>query len=160
MHTPNYDFKKDLPIANKTERQIADYLETKNVKLVHMCNNSDYDIKVRLPKAQGEKEVTIEIKEDFSCQRTGNVGVEYESWGRDSGIQVSKANFYLYKIHEPSGIKSLYLIPTKKLKDMCFVEQSWFREVCGGDPGSNSWNYLFKLEVVKDNFTYLGSLPS
>ena len=157
MHSPNYDFKKDLPIANKTEKQIAEYLETKNIKLVEMCNNSDYDIKVKLPNGNI---ITIEIKEDFTCQRTGNVGVEYSSWGRDSGILVSKADCYLYKVHEPSGKIGLYLIKTSKLKKMCFEEQSWFREVCGGDPGSNSWNYLFKLDVIKDNFSFIGRLPN
>lgn len=154
---PNYDFKKDLPIANKTEKQISQYLESKNIHTLEFCNNSDYDIKVLLPS---EKEVTIEIKEDFTCKRTGNVGVEYESWGRDSGIKVSKADFYLYKVHEPSGMIGLYLIHTKRLKDMCFKENLWFREVCGGDPGSNSYNYLFKLSVIKENFKFIGVLPS
>jgi hypothetical protein len=152
---PNYDFNKDLPIARKTERQIANYLVEKGMTFVSECNNSDYDLLMKRPDGSN---FTVEIKEDFTCERTGNVGVESESWGRLSGISVSKADYYLYKVHEPNGQKNMYLIRTSKLKKM--IERNlWFREVVGGDPGSNSRNYLFKLNVVKDNFAFIGTLP-
>ena len=157
MHTPNYDFNKDFPIARKTEKQIAQFLIDKlNMEFIDECDNSDYDIKMRT--ADG-KQFSVEIKEDFSCERTGNIGVEIESWGRKSGIAVSKATLYLYKIHEPSGRKSMYVIPTTKLKRM-IKDKLWHREVIGGDPGSNSRNFLFKLDVVKSNFTFLGTLKN
>ena len=145
MSTPNYDFSKDLPIARKTEAQIAKYLvETQNMKFIDECNNSDYDIRMQFPKGTV---VTIEIKEDFSCARTGNIGVECESWGRKSGIEVSKADFYLYKIHMSDGRKGVYIIKTAKLKEM-IANQLYHRIVIGGDPGSYSKNYLFKLKTV------------
>jgi hypothetical protein len=155
MNTPNYDFKKDFPVARKTEGQIAKFLvETQNMVFVDECNNSDYDIRMKFSSG---KEVTIEIKEDFSCARTGNVGVEYECRGKESGISVSKADFYLYKVHTPEGKKSVYIIQTHKLKEM--IENNLYhRTVVGGDPGSNSKNYLFKLNVVKENFKFLGNL--
>ena len=154
MHKPNYDFNKDLVVANKTERQIAKYLESMDIKTLEMRNDNKYDLLVEMPS---KKQVTIEIKEDFSCQRTGNVGVEYECRGKPSGISVSQAGFYLYKVHEPSGEKRLYIIQTENLKKM-IKEHKWFREVCGGDPGSNSRNYLFKLDVIKENFKCVGKL--
>ena len=162
MTTPNYDFAKDLPIAKKTEKQIAEFLvETQNMKYVGSSDTlpgvrkSDFDI--RMAWSSG-KQVDIEIKEDFSCARTGNVGVECESWGRLSGISISKADFYLYKVHQPDGTKRVYIIQTSKLKKM-IEDQLYHRIVVGGDPGSNSKNYLFKLKTIMDNFKYLGKLP-
>ena len=157
MTTPNYDFRKDFPIARKTEAQIAQYLsEKQKMKFLGECNNSDYDIRMETPSG---KTITIEIKEDFSCARTGNVGVEYECRGRASGIEVSKADFYIYKVHQPDGKKGVYVIQTPQLKRM-IEDKEYFRTVVGGDPGSFSKNYLFKLDVIKSNFKFLGYLES
>lgn len=157
MTTPNYDFRKDFPIARKTEAQIAQYLSDKqNMKFLGECNNSDYDIRMETPSG---KKITIEIKEDFSCARTGNVGVEYECRGRASGIEVSKADFYIYKVHQPDGKKGVYVIQTPQLKKL-IEDREYFRTVVGGDPGSFSKNYLFKLDVIKNNFKFLGYLES
>lgn len=148
---PHYNFRKDLGIARKTERQIADYLVSKGYEFIDECDNADYDIRMKTPSGDV---ITIEIKEDFTCRKTGNVGLEYHCRGKPSGISVSKADFYLYKVHEPSGEKNMYIIKTSELKEM--VENKlWFREVNGGDPGSNSLNYLFKLGVIKSRFKVL-----
>ena len=163
MKTVNYDFNLDLPIAKKTEKQIAEYLvETQNMTFIGTSDTlpnvkrSDFDIRMKFN--QSGKVVDIEIKEDFSCARTGNIGVECESWGRKSGIEVSKADFYLYKIHMSSGKIGAYIIPTKKLKQL-IADEKYHRIVVGGDPGSDSKNYLFKLSVVFENFKFLGNLP-
>lgn len=151
---PHYNFRKDHTIARKTERQIAEYLVSKGYEFLDECNNADYDIRMKTP--QGEV-ITIEIKEDFTCRKTGNIGLEYHCRGKPSGISVSKADFYLYKAHEPSGEKNMYVIKTSNLKQM-IENKLYHRTVNGGDPGSNSLNYLFKLDVVKDNFTFIGKL--
>lgn len=158
MKSPNYDFSKDFPVAQKTEAQIAKFLvETQDMSFISGCNNADYDLKMKF-NTNG-KIVTIEIKEDFTCSKTGNIGVEYESWGRVSGIQISKADFYLYKIHMPNNKIGAYIIQTPKLKDM-IKNRLYHRTVVGGDPGSYSKNYLFRLDVVKDNFKFLGYLDN
>lgn len=150
----NYDFSQDLPIAEKTEQQMADFLCSKleGMTFLEHCNNSDYDLKFNV---QGRYDTTVEVKEDFTCERTGNIGVEVSSWGRRSGIAVSKADYYLYKVHQPDTKIGVYIIETEKLKKM-IKQKYWHREVVGGDPGSDSKNYLFKLNVVKDEFVFLG----
>lgn len=154
---PHYDFDKDFPIARKTEKQIAKFLVEKlSMEFVDECNNADYDIRMKMSDG---KIFTIEIKEDFSCKRTGNVGVEFSSWGRDSGIAISKADLYMYKVHQPNGKIGLYAINTKKLKKM-IADEKYFRIVTGGDVGSNSMNYLFKLAVIQENFKLVGWLGS
>ena len=143
---PHYDFRKDLKIANKTEKEIADYFVSKGFELIEMRNDNKYDIKLKAPKGQV---ITIEVKEDFTCERTGNIGVEYSCRGRDSGINVCQADFYIYKAHTPrDGIEYL-MMETEKLKKI--IELKWYhRTINGGDPGSDSLNYLFYLEDIRD----------
>lgn len=157
---PNYDFNKDLPIAKKTEMQIAKFLvENQDMTLIGTSDTlpnvkrSDFDVRMKFNKS--EKVVDIEIKEDFTCARSRNIGVECESWGRPSGIEVSKADFYLYKVHQPDGKKGVYIIQTNKLKEM-IANELYHQVVVGGDKGSYSKNYLFRLDVVKENFKFLG----
>lgn len=159
MRTSNYDFKKDLVVAHSTENQVVEYLvnnqDMSYITRVDTDPNaklSDYDIKMMINKTG--KQVTIEIKEDFICRRTGNVGVEYECRGKLSGISISKADFYLYKIHLPQDKIGIFITSTNILKKI-IKDKEYFRIVNGGDPGSNSMNYLFKLEVVKKYFKLL-----
>jgi hypothetical protein len=153
---PNYNFDVDLPIAEKTEKQVCEFLEQHGkLKFLGDCKTNAYDLKMQTDKGNI---ITIEVKEDFTCQRTGNVGVEFECRGKPSGIEVSKADLYLYKVHEPDGNKRLYVIKTSKLKEM-IRDEKYFRIVSGGDPGSNSMNYLFKLHVIQEHFSKLGRVP-
>lgn len=142
---PNYNFKKDLPIAEKTERQIGQALENVGWKVLEYNNDNRYDLKVKSPKGNIK---TIEIKEDFTCEKTGNVGVEFECRGKPSGISTSQADWYIYKVHQPNKETKYYKITTPMLKWL-IKERLYHRIVSGGDPGSNSMNYLFRLEEFK-----------
>ena len=149
-----YNFEHDLKTANNTEKQIKELLESLGYLFVEYCHNNKYDIV--MTNKQGEKN-TFEVKEDFACERTGNVGVEYECRGKPSGIASSVADFYIYKIHEPSSETKAYCIRTAKLKKL-IEDDMFFRTVSGGDVGSNTKCYLFKLKVIKDNFELLGNI--
>ena len=143
---PEYSFYKDLPIAKKTEYEISKLIEKLYTgKTVEYRNDNKYDFKTII----NNKPFTFEVKEDFTCERTGNVGLEYESWARPAGISVSQADYYIYKIHTQNGIK-VVLFRTTTLKNMV-ANKEYFRIVCGGDKGSNSMNYLFKLDVILNN---------
>jgi hypothetical protein len=143
----NYNYDLDKPVADQTEKQVAGILRaTYNAIILEYGHTSAWDIKARV----NGKVFTFEIKEDFTCERTGNIGVEFECRGRPSGIAVSKADFYIYKIHSKYGIK-IYLYKTNQLKGM-IADKKYFRVVNGGDVGSGSMNYLFKY----DTFTSYG----
>jgi len=152
---PNYDFKKDFPIAQKTEHEVADLLvKLYNADIISFEKTNKYDILAKIH----QKEYKFEVKEDFTCQKTGNVGLEFACRGKPSGIQVSQADFYIYKIHAPDGIIRYFLLQTIILKDMIKNEQ-YFRIVNGGDEGSNSMNYLFKYETFINNAKLMTSVP-
>ena len=147
-----YDFNLDLPIAQKTQQQVTKFLLDKyhNLEFVEDCDNADFDLKFAWY-------FTAEVKEDFACGETGNVCVEYSCRGKDSGIARTKADYFIYKLHESDGIKSLYWIKTKKLKKM-IKDGMYYMRVNGGDKGSNSKCYLFSLSTIKDNWEYLGKV--
>jgi hypothetical protein len=84
-------------------------LEKEGYKFIKENNDNKYDL---LFEKNG-REVKIEVKQDFSCYRTGNVGVEYHCRGKNSGIFTSEADFYIYKLHQ----NTKYIRKTKKEKE-------------------------------------------
>ena len=143
----NYNFEKDLQRSEQTERDVAKLIKRYfgNDLKPKFCNDNSYDVSVDI---EG-KTYTFEVKEDFMCMLTKNVCVEFECRGKPSGIAVSKANFFIYKIHESPVQRGYYICSTKTLRKM-IEEQAYFRIFeSGGDPGSNTKGYLFKLDKYK-----------
>ena len=142
----NYNFHKDLAVAKKSEAKaikiLINMFPEKNLKFVEFCTNGDFDIRLR-----GEDgDILCEVKEDFMCEKTGNVCLEFASRGKDSGIVSTKAEYYLYKIHTPSnGI--MYVKHTVRELRRKVDNVEYFRIVNGGDRGSNTMSYLFKLDA-------------
>jgi hypothetical protein len=143
----HYNFKQDFPIAQATEKMVGKLLERNYCcKILRYNDDNQYDLMVETK--EGHK-ITIEVKEDSMCQKTGNIGLEFECRGKPSGISVSKADWYIYVVHAPDFKTKIFLIATKRLKEM-IAKALYFRIVDGGDPGSHSMNYLFKLSVFED----------
>ncbi len=148
----NYDFEKDLSVAKKTEKEIGKLIRERlgdDVE-IEFGKTKDFDIRF----THEGKVYTVEIKEDFMCKKTGNVCVEYESRGRPSGINTTKAMMYFYKIHEPNGSINVYGARTDTLKQM-IADHKYSRTVSGGDAGSNTKSYLFKLDLFKSHVILL-----
>jgi len=142
----NYNFSDDLSVAQKTENEVGELLKNLGMTILGYNNDNRYDIKV---SRKGSVK-TIEIKEDFLCQDTGNVAVEFKCRGNDSGIAATEADFYLYKVHEIGFQVHYYLIKTEDLKKL-IKEKFYHRIVNGGDANSDSMNYLFFLSTIKSN---------
>lgn len=150
----NYNFDKDLSIAEVTEDRIAQFFESKGIKFIDKNYTNEYDIKVKEPSG---RMFTIEIKEDFMCKDTNNIAIEFYSRGKPSGILVTKADYILYRVHETESLACLYIIKTDKLKQL-LVDGKYVRKVSGGDKGSDTRSYLMNLETVKMYFKNLGTL--
>lgn len=143
---PFYDFKKDLNVSKKTEAEVANLLvKTYDAKILGFEETNRYDILTSIKS----KQTTYEVKEDFLCEYTGNVGLEFSCRGKPSGIETSQADFYIYKLHTKNGIIFVEH-PVSGLKEK-ISEKKYFRIVNGGDTGSNSYNYLFKLPIFLEN---------
>lgn len=142
---PNYNFRLDLPIALKTEKEILEKMCSYGYTQVgEMCSDGRWDFVIT--RSDKNKTLCVEVKEDFLCEKTHNVGLEFECRGKPSGINKTQSTHYVYRLHLPTGKVEDWIFKTDVLKKMV-AERKYFKPVCGGDEGSNSWNYLFYLET-------------
>lgn len=140
----NYDFNKDLVIGNKGEDVVLNDLISLGAKvLVKRTDNSDYDFMI----SRNGNKITYECKTDFFPD-TGNLFVETKCRGKDSGINVTKADWFVtYFIHS----EELWYIRTNDLKDL--IENVPHKKVINsGDKGSGTEGYLINKAKFKNNF--------
>lgn len=138
----HYNFKKDLKKSEESVKKVADYLASRDCTDIEFNHDNRYDISY---KKEGNP-MTLEVKEDFQYNKTGNVAIEIKSRGKASGICTTKADRWCYVLGEeiwfanPADIK-LFLI------------QHWdrYRRVNGGD-NDTSIVALLKLEDFKEVF--------
>jgi len=140
------NFYKDLKFGHKYESELATYLKPyyKNINVIkEKCKY--YDI---ICYTENDKEETYEVKSDRISFKTGNIAIEYKCSNKDSGIMVTKANFYAYYIIKNETEFDLYIIPTEEIKNK-INSKDYKRTLKGGD-GWKSEMYLFDLTVFKD----------
>jgi hypothetical protein len=89
-----------------------------------------------------EVEVTLECKSDTFAARTNQLAIEFEYDGRPSGIQSTKADFW---VHYVVGTNNYYLIPVEYLRQM-IQDGKWHNKVRGGD-GRRSMLYIIDAEL-------------
>ena len=84
----------------------------------------------------------FELKTDRMAHKTGNVYVEFQSRGRDSGIRTSKSDTWIFKIVS-NGDRHLFSIqiPLTRLRKLVSKD---YRVVPGGD-NLTSRGYLIPL---------------
>lgn len=141
------EFKKDLVLGHDGEQIIREFLEAKG--LVYMESNHDnkYDIKL----LKDSKPITYEIKTDVICSMkrdTGNLFVEFKSRGKDSGISVTQADWFV--TYYPY-LKEIWFIKSNELKTL--IQNNNFHVIKNaGDIGSATHGYLIPRKQFKQNF--------
>jgi hypothetical protein len=99
------------------------------VKLMNMCNNSDYDFKT-------DDKIMYEVKADHLVEKTNNFFIEFFGYKKPSGISISLSNFYII-----TNTKNYYLISTEKLKKLC--ENCAQRKTPSG-----TYGYILKKNIL------------
>jgi|TARA_R110000744_G_scaffold45378_5_gene100785 hypothetical protein len=112
----NSDFKYDLDLGLLGEKLVVDILTNKKV----------------------------EVKTDYKSSETGNVFIEYSSRGKDSGITISKAEFYCFV----TSNENITFIEIKKLKKLCRKYLNTNRDVKGGDNNTSQGILLPLKEII------------
>ena len=140
----HYHFGKDLTDAQKTETEIIRAIEKRygSKQVGEKGKTNAWDFEMFFPF---KGTFSFEIKEDIRAKETGNIAVEYHCREKLSGISVSKADYYIYRIHQEAGIQH-YIIETPELKRL-IKSQFYWKKVVGGDPDSQTKMYLFKVDV-------------
>lgn len=103
----------------------------------------DYDVRWTYKGQSG----TIECKLDRFTKSTGNIAIEFESRGKPSGIQTTKADNYFYFVADTNHV---YIIPVAQIKKE-IKKQSYKRIHRVGDNMANRV-YLFPEAVFQDFF--------
>ena len=133
------NFKHDLILGQFYEKEALNYIKYEKFKLSE-GKFKPYDIKVWY----NGKKTRYEIKSDRLGYKTGNVAIEYKCNNIDSGINSTRAKYYIYFIIKKNCYDA-YKIKTKVLKKL--VENC--RKVKGGD-GCRSHMYLLKLNLLEE----------
>ena len=116
---PKNSFLTDLPFGEKYEREFKSILEGKDVK--------------------------VEVKADRLCQKTGNVYVETESRGKDSGITTTDADVWAFCLWKENRELQTYVsIPVKILKKL----MTKYPKKVGGDNHTSKGHIIPKADLL------------
>lgn len=149
----NYNFNKDIEIGEDGEYVVRLDLESLGAMFVSDNKNNSHDLIMSTPKKTGDgfKNVSYEIKTDVLCKPhfdTGNIFVEFESRGKDSGITVTTAKWFVtYFKH----FNEIWYIKSDKLRKL-ISENSFKIHTDSGDLGSNTMGYLIPRYQFKKYF--------
>ena len=90
----------------------------------------------------------IEVKTDRITQRSTNVFVEFESRGKESGINITTAHYWVYCLWTEKFKEQTYIfIPTRRLKKL--IKEKEYRISNGGDNWTSK-GYLVPKEDLLD----------
>jgi hypothetical protein len=119
-----------------------------------MTANKKFDLDLRFGQ-EGEKWLTlladerkIEVKRDRMWEKTGNLFIEYSSWGEPSGLFATESQFFAYILHQEDGSNAGVLIfNTERLKRKLVANDHLLQKCAGGDE-QQSRAYLLPLADV------------
>lgn len=149
----NYNFKKDIELGEEGEYSVRLDLESVGGRFVEDNKNNSHDLIMEMPirNVSEHQLVTYEIKTDVFCRPdfdTGNLFIEFESRGKDSGIVVTKAEWFVtYFKH----FREIWYIKSDDLRKL--ISDNQFKiHSDSGDLGSNTKGYLIPRYQFKKHF--------
>ncbi len=132
------DFKRDYDRSAIEEREAIRRLRARdNVTVTHVQDK--YNYKRMHYDFQTSDLATYEFKADFVSPRTGNVFVEFQDRGNSSGINITTADFHIFKTVD------FYQIPTATLKEL--VKGRRTASAKNKKTGALTWGYLVPRQV-------------
>ena len=131
------NFERCAAIGKKYERITTQIFENTRFEIMEGYF-PDYDVALY---NDGQETVYFECKSDSFAVRTNALAIEFEYDGRPSGIQTTKADFW---IHYLQGSNRYYLIPTEYLRQV-LSDGKWSNTVRGGD-GRRSRLYIVEAK--------------
>jgi len=143
-----YSYNIDIYKGEIGEQFVKDFLISKGFSFIKENSDFRYDLLMSYNKSQ----IKYEIKTDIFLSKendTGNMVVEFESRGKESGISVCEADYYVYYI---PNLGELWNIKMDDLKSL--IKKNKFKVVSGGDDGSNTKMYLIKRWAYIKHFNF------
>jgi hypothetical protein len=138
------NFKNDLKFGEKYEYLLKNHLY--NIKHFEKIEGkfSDYDIKTI---DNNDNIICYEVKADKLAYKTNNIAIEYMSYNKQSGINVTTADYWAYFIINNNKY-DLYIIPTNIIKDK--INDKLYKLDCIGGEFKKSRLYIFSLNLFEE----------
>tara|TARA_R110000868_G_scaffold328175_1_gene589072 strand:+ start:247 stop:717 length:471 start_codon:yes stop_codon:yes gene_type:complete len=152
----HYSFRKDLVDGQEGENEVILYLvENHNCQFISDNNTNSHDVILQFASGGvfGDGNRSFEIKTDLLITPkadTGNIFIEVESRGKESGVMVCQAEWFVYYL---KNFKEVWAIKTEDL--LALIATSNFRQVYGGDKGSGTKGLLINREKNRKHFVVL-----
>ena len=99
-------FADDLAVGQEVERKVLKTIQASYPKAL-MIDGYFKDFDILVP----ETKQAIEVKYDIKSEKTGNVCVEISFGGKDSGLITTKADWWVFVVHD-----GIYWVKTERLK--------------------------------------------
>ena len=100
------------------------------------------------------KDKKIEVKSEKGMwQRTGNIAVEYESWGKPSGINATESDYWFHNLCIDDEVFATLVFDTRSLRRI-IENLDYKKSVSGGDHNASrmyllNLQKLFSSDVIK-----------
>jgi hypothetical protein len=139
----SYNFNRDIIVGEEGEKILIEDLQSLGATFVSDNKNNTHDIIVTFKG----RDVSYECKTD-EYDNTGNMFIETNCRGKESGISVTKAKWFVTYFKK---LNEIWYIKTEKLKNILnnhthkIVTQS-------GDAGSNTVGVLLNKNMFRDEF--------
>lgn len=141
-------FRSDLKDGELGEDLVAEFLIKKGYKVLERRKDNWWDVKVEKIGIETTLEIKTDRWEKFN-RITNNMFIEVSCSGKDSGIMVTKADYFIYFYPE---WELIYIIKCDELKKLLRERPDLFwRNGSGGD-GGRVVAYVCNRFDVKDYF--------
>ena len=128
------NFYKNLKKIQPFEEEAAKRIENLNkVKVLNYCNDNKYDFLT-------SDNLKYEVKTEPASLKTGNFFIEFEGYGKPTGINATDADYYII-----NDTITYYLISVSKLKLLVKNKKiiSTYDKLTFG--------FLINTQIIKDN---------
>jgi hypothetical protein len=139
----NYNFNKDLVIGEAGEDIVIEDLVSMGAVYDSNNKNNTHDIIVTFK----DEKISYECKTDV-FHDTGNMFIETNCRGKESGILVTKAKWFVTYFKQ---LNEIWYIKTDKLKEILNNHEHVIAEQ-SGDVGSNTIGVLLNKNMFRDEF--------
>jgi hypothetical protein len=143
------NFTNDLKFGNKYEEELLKHLRYDSYEIMKGYFKP-YDIIIK----DNYKEYKIEVKSDRLTHKTGNICIESECNGKQSGISTTEADAWAYfeVVNDDKMEYNLYIIPTNIIKK-AIKNIKYSRCLKGGDNYKSKF-YLFNKNIFDKYLIY------
>lgn len=145
----NYNFKDDILLGEQGENTILEDLITLGAILVSKNTTNTHDLIINI----NGKKVTYECKTDV-FDDTGNMFIETSSRGKLSGINVTRADWFVTYF---KNLNEIWYIKTERLKEILAADVHPKIEQ-GGDINSRTEGFLLNKNAYRDDFVIRNSI--